>query len=198
MLTPRSRQPKRRRSSAQPRLHSHTKVEPPHPQRTIIEESESEQEEPPMRKVGRTKKTVSVTLVSTPSVPVSTDDCPSRPMPKQSAFHNGRRTMVGKITTSSNPVPSLPLPFVLPQPNPRHVERVPNPPPPEYRESLLQSLPSPTSNRPPRAELFSRLCQNPPSNPTSLYRPASHVPLERVSSTSKRLSSSSTAPFPVQ
>ena len=63
-LTPRSRQPKRRRSSAQPRLTSHTKVEPPLPQHTIIEESESEQEGPPMRKVGRTKKTVSNVLVS--------------------------------------------------------------------------------------------------------------------------------------
>jgi len=149
-----------------------------------------------MRKVGRTKKTVSFALVF--SVPVSTDNCPSRPTPKQSAFHNRRRTMVGKITTSSNPVPSLPLPFVLPQPSPRHAGRVPNPPHPEYRESLLQSLPNLPSNRPPPAELFSRLCQNLPSNPTSLYRPASRVPLEQVSSTSKRLSSSSTALFPAQ
>ena len=63
-LTSRSRKPKRRRSSAQPRLPSHPKVEPPLPQHTIIEESESEQEGPPMRKVGRTKKAVSDVLVS--------------------------------------------------------------------------------------------------------------------------------------
>ena len=151
-----------------------------------------------MRKVGRTKKTVSVALVSSPNVPVSTDGCPFRQTPKQSAFHNGRRTMVGRITTSSNPVLNPPLPFVLPQPNPRHVGRVPNLPHPGYRKSLLQSLPSLPSNHQPLAEPFSRLCQNPHSNPTSLYRPASHVPLERVSSTNKRLSSNSTAPFPAQ
>ncbi|KAF9653088.1 hypothetical protein BDM02DRAFT_3087982 [Thelephora ganbajun] len=52
---PRPDPPKRRRSSAQPRLPSHAKVEAPRPQQTIIEESESEQE-PPMRKVVRTRK----------------------------------------------------------------------------------------------------------------------------------------------
>jgi hypothetical protein len=64
MLTLCSRQPKRRRSSAQPRLLSHTKVELPRPRQTIAEESESEQEEPPVRKVVRTKKAVSNVLVS--------------------------------------------------------------------------------------------------------------------------------------
>ena len=58
-LTPRSQQPKRRRSSAQPRLASHTKVKATRPQQTITEESDSEKEEPPARKVIRTRKTVS-------------------------------------------------------------------------------------------------------------------------------------------
>ncbi|KAF9792382.1 Man1-Src1p-C-terminal domain-containing protein [Thelephora terrestris] len=53
---PRPDPPKRRRSSAQPRLTGHTKVDASRPQQTIIEESESEQEQPPMRKVVRTRK----------------------------------------------------------------------------------------------------------------------------------------------
>lgn len=50
-------QPKRRRSSAQPTLGGPSrKIEPVEP--VLVEESEPEEEELPVRKIGRSKKTV--------------------------------------------------------------------------------------------------------------------------------------------
>lgn len=53
-------QPKRRRSSAQPNLGgpSRTKAAPFQP--ALAEESEPEEDELPIRKIGRSKKTVSI------------------------------------------------------------------------------------------------------------------------------------------
>jgi hypothetical protein len=53
-------QPKRRRSSAQPSLGgAHKTIARTAMQPAVIEESEPEEEDPPLRKVGRNKKRVS-------------------------------------------------------------------------------------------------------------------------------------------
>jgi hypothetical protein len=117
--THRNLQPKRRRSSAQPTLGGPSrKIIPQQP--ALAEESEQDEDiELPARKVGRSKKSVRLSLPSRMKAKYIASL--KQPAPKHAAYRMARMTVVGKIIIFSNLERNLHPPYDLLQLDPAHL-----------------------------------------------------------------------------